>query len=55
MKAIWKRFFAFVVMPFRLTVFIFRGTGTGKGRLAGRYTKPANMKDFEPSADYLLG
>lgn len=55
MKAIWKRFYAFVAIPFRFTVFIFRGTGAGPGRLAGRYTKAADMKDFEPSADYLIG
>lgn len=55
MQTIWKKIYAYAASPFRLTVFIFSGTGAGKGRLAGRYTKPVNMKDFEPSADYLIG
>lgn len=55
MKAIWKKIYTNAASPFRLIVFIFLGPGQGQGHLAGRYTKPVNMKDFEPSADYLLG
>lgn len=55
MQAIWKKIYAYVASPFRLTVFVFRGPVQGQGRLAGRYTKPVKMKDFEPSADYLIG
>lgn len=55
MKTIWKSIFAVAATPFRLTIFIFRGSGNGKGRLAGRYTRPDNMADIEPSANCLIG
>lgn len=55
MQAIWKRIFAYLATPFRRPDFVFPGPGEGRGPLAGRYTRPARMKDIEPSADYLIG
>ncbi len=55
MKPIWKSIFAVAAIPFRLTVFIFRGPSDGKGSLAGRYTRPAQRADIEPSANCLIG
>lgn len=55
MKQIWKSIFAVATIPFRLTIFIFRGSSNGKGRLAGRYTRPDRMEDIEPSANCLIG
>lgn len=54
MKPIWKSIFAVATLPFRLTIFIFRGPSSGE-RLAGRYTRPDNMADIEPSANCLIG
>lgn len=55
MKPIWKSIFAVAAIPFRLTIFIFRGPSNNKGRLAGRYTRPDKMADLEPSANCLIG
>jgi hypothetical protein len=55
MKPIWKRIFAVVALPLRLIIFVFRGPSEGKGRLAGRYTRPAQREDIEPSANCLIG
>jgi hypothetical protein len=55
MQAIWEKIYTLSAMPFRLAIFIFRGPDKGKGRLAGRYTRPGKTTDFEPSADYLIG
>ena len=40
MKLVMKKIFAFLAIPIRLAVFIFRGPGKGKNPLAGRYTRP---------------
>lgn len=55
MQAIWKRIYALVASPFRLTGTICPGADQTAGPLAGRYTKPGKLKAIEPSADYLIG
>ena len=55
MKPIWKSIVAVAAIPFRLTIFMLRGPSNGKGHLAGRYTRPAQRDDLEPSANCLIG
>jgi len=55
MKSIWKTILTSATVPFRLVIFVFGGRGEEKWIPAGRYTRPAKMKDREPSVNHLIG
>lgn len=49
MKSIRKTILNTATIPFRFVIFLFGGRGKDKWIPAGRYTRPAMMKDTEPA------